>query len=272
MVTSSWRPRTYNSPLHCLKFRYLVYGPDAHHLDIFHKYRGEDRESWIWTASQDDTDIWRYGQVPVGALGEFQVNRSKRDREQSFSNGHWHILKTTRRQIETWYASLWRRIYGQSRCLGRLMFTEWKVVKCYLDEVNLETCWPAVYLVGRPTHSQGSLVDHVLARPALLPSPINVDSSNLIGRFALPCPAGFAYNQTSAYNRGQNCWDYQPNCRAAFLSFVCIRPCLAVACFAFFLLPHIFLFCSLLHARSARGRCFLPGFIFCLARHVPPVC
>ena len=94
MVTSSWRPRTYNSPLHCLKFRYLVYGPEAHHLEIFHKYRGEDRESRIWTASPDDTDVWRYGQVPVGALGEFQVNRSKLDREQSFSNGHCQILKT----------------------------------------------------------------------------------------------------------------------------------------------------------------------------------
>ena len=52
--------------------------------------------------------------------------------------------------------------------------------KFYLDEVNLETCWPAVYLVGRPIHSQGSLVDHVLARPTLLPSPINVDPSNPI--------------------------------------------------------------------------------------------
>ena len=82
--------------------------------------------------------------------------------------------------------------------------------KCHLDEVNFETCWPAVYLVGRPTHSQGSLVAHVLARPALLTSPINVDPSNLIGRFALPCPAGFASSQTSAYNRGQNCWDDQP--------------------------------------------------------------
>ena len=31
-------------------------------------------------------------------------------------------------------------------------------------------------------------------------------------------------------------------CRAAFLSFVCIRPCLAVACFSFVLLPRIFCF------------------------------
>ena len=94
MVTSPWQPRMSKSLLHCFKFRYLVYGPEAHHLEIFHKYRGEDRESRIWTASQDDTDIWRHGQVPVRALGEFQVNRSKLDREQSFSNGHWQIPKT----------------------------------------------------------------------------------------------------------------------------------------------------------------------------------
>ena len=94
MVTSSWQTRMSKSLLHCFKFRYLVYGPDAHRLEIFHKYRGEDRESRIWTASHDDTDVWRYGQVPVGALGEFQVNRSKLYREQSFINGHWHIPKT----------------------------------------------------------------------------------------------------------------------------------------------------------------------------------
>ena len=94
MVTSSWQTRMSKSLLHCFKFRYLVYGPDAHRLEIFHKYRGENRESRIWTASHDDTDVWRYGQVPVGALGEFQVNRSKLDREQSFINGHWQIPKT----------------------------------------------------------------------------------------------------------------------------------------------------------------------------------
>ena len=78
VVSSSWQPRMSNSPLHCFKFRYLVYGPEAHHLEIFHKYRGEE-ESRIWTASQDDTDVWRYGQVPVGALDEFQVIRSQRE-------------------------------------------------------------------------------------------------------------------------------------------------------------------------------------------------
>ena len=78
-VTSPWQPRTSNSPLHCFKFRYLVYGPEAHHLEVFLRYRGNDRESRIWTASQDDTDVWRYGQVPVGALGEFQVRRSQRN-------------------------------------------------------------------------------------------------------------------------------------------------------------------------------------------------
>ena len=92
MVTSPWQPKTANSPLHCFKFRYLVYGPEAHHLEVFIKYRGEDSESRIWAASQDGTDVWGYGQVPVGALCEFQVNRSQRkskqfDRKQFLSNG-----------------------------------------------------------------------------------------------------------------------------------------------------------------------------------------
>ena len=84
MVTSPWQPRTSNSPLHCFKFRYLVYGREAHHLEVFLKYRGKE-ESRIWTASQDDVDVWKYGQVPVGALHEFQVNKSQRKIKHSFS-------------------------------------------------------------------------------------------------------------------------------------------------------------------------------------------
>ena len=39
-----------------------------------------------------------------------------------------------------------------------------------LGKVHLETCWLAVYLVGRSTHSQGLLipVTHMFAGPALL--------------------------------------------------------------------------------------------------------
>ena len=47
----------------------------------------------------------------------------------------------------------------------------------HLGKVHLETCWPAVYLVGRPTCPQGLLVAHVLAGPALLHSPIVADQS-----------------------------------------------------------------------------------------------
>ena len=90
MVTSPWQTRTSHSPLHCFKFRYLLYGSAAHHLEIFHKYSGKE-ESRIWTASQDDTDVWRYGQVPVGAFDEFQVDRSKRKRKQFLGNGNWQI-------------------------------------------------------------------------------------------------------------------------------------------------------------------------------------
>ena len=123
MVTSSLQPRMSRSLLHCFKFRYLVYGPEAHHLEIFHKYRGEDRESRIWTASPDDTDVWRYGQVPVGALGEFQVNRSKRDREQYFINIHWQIPKT-QRDVKSKRCMPRCGAGYTPRWLGRLMFTE----------------------------------------------------------------------------------------------------------------------------------------------------
>ena len=47
----------------------------------------------------------------------------------------------------------------------------------YLGKVNLETCWPVVYLVGRLTCLQGLLVTHVLTGPALLHSPIIADQS-----------------------------------------------------------------------------------------------
>ena len=42
-------------------------------------------------------------------------------------------------------------------------------------KVNLETCWPAVYLVGYPTRAQGLFVTHMLGRPVLLPSSIIAD-------------------------------------------------------------------------------------------------
>ena len=56
-----------------------------------------------------------------------------------------------------------------------LPFFMW--LNVYLGKVNLETCWPAVYLMGRPTCPQGLLVTHVLAGPALLHSPNIADQS-----------------------------------------------------------------------------------------------
>ena len=53
-----------------------------------------------------------------------------------------------------------------------------------LGKVNLETSWPAGYLMGRPTCPQGLLVTHVLTGPALLHLPI---SRKLVGHFA-PLP------------------------------------------------------------------------------------
>ena len=38
-----------------------------------------------------------------------------------------------------------------------LFFYLFYVAKCNLGKVNLETCWPAVYHVGCPTRSRGSL-------------------------------------------------------------------------------------------------------------------
>ena len=58
-----------------------------------------------------------------------------------------------------------------------------------LGKVNLETCWPAVYLVGRPTCSQGLLVTHVLTGPALLHSPIVADQSQASWPLCSPLPS-----------------------------------------------------------------------------------
>ena len=59
------------------------------------------------------------------------------------------------------------------------------VAKFNLGKVKLETCWPAVYHVGCPTRSQGPLVAHVLAVPALLFSWMIAHQSQLL----LPPPS-----------------------------------------------------------------------------------
>ena len=59
------------------------------------------------------------------------------------------------------------------------------MAKCNLGKVKLETCWPAVYHVGCPTRSQGPLVAHVLAVPALPFSRMIAHQSQLL----LPPPS-----------------------------------------------------------------------------------
>ena len=58
-----------------------------------------------------------------------------------------------------------------------------------IGKVNLETCWPAVYLVGRPTCWQCLLVTHVLTGPALLHSPIVADQSHASWPLCSPPPS-----------------------------------------------------------------------------------
>ena len=70
---------------------------------------------------------------------------------------------------------------------GEFGFSMWLNVN--LGKVNLETCWPAVYLVGRPTCPQGLLVAHVLAGPALLHSPVVADQSQAIWPLCSPPPS-----------------------------------------------------------------------------------
>ena len=57
-----------------------------------------------------------------------------------------------------------------------------------LGKVNLEACWPVVYLVGRPTCPQ-DLVTHVLTGPALLHSPIVADQSQASWPLSSPPPS-----------------------------------------------------------------------------------
>ena len=58
-----------------------------------------------------------------------------------------------------------------------------------LGKLNLQTRWPAVYLVGRPTCLQGLPVTHVLAGPALLQSPIVTDQSQASWPLCSPPPS-----------------------------------------------------------------------------------
>ena len=60
-----------------------------------------------------------------------------------------------------------------------------------LGKINLETCWPAVYLVGRPTCPQGLLVTHGLTGPALLHSPIVADQSLASWPLCSPPPSKY---------------------------------------------------------------------------------
>ena len=58
-----------------------------------------------------------------------------------------------------------------------------------LGKVNLETCWPAVYLVGHPTCPQGTLASYVLTGPALLHLPIIADQSQASWPLCSPPPS-----------------------------------------------------------------------------------
>ena len=65
-----------------------------------------------------------------------------------------------------WY-SIWWPFHHQAPTPHAHQSMSLNVAKCNLGKVKLETCWPAVYHVGCPTRSQGPLVAHVLAVPAL---------------------------------------------------------------------------------------------------------
>ena len=77
--------------------------------------------------------------------------------------------------------SCWQlRLFWSHICPIAEYFSIINVAKCNLGQVKLETCWPAVYHVGCPTRSQGSLVAHVLAVPALPFSRMIAHQSRLI--------------------------------------------------------------------------------------------